>query len=235
MEFLPRSLLFKKFHFTTKGGPNGHALFTALLDLIALDPITVQAIRIVGGNLLCTHLDLLLKYLDRLEKLLPELFVIKRFEQYVYERTLAFFPDKENKVRVIAIADYWSQTVLRPLHLYLFSVLKRITQDCTFNQGSFAEKLALGSRGDDFVSADLSAATDRFPIEVIALVLSGRLPKWYVEAWKTIMSRPLKKPKSDEFISYAVGQPMGMYSSWASFALAHHFIIFYICRKTGID
>jgi hypothetical protein len=92
-------------------------------------------------------------------------------------RTIASFPDKENKVRVIGIGDYFSQTVLRPLHLYLFDFLKRIPQDCTFDQSAFHTKLALTSKGDIFVSADLSAATDRFPIEVIALVLRGRLPK----------------------------------------------------------
>jgi hypothetical protein len=34
-------------------------------------------------------------------------------------------------------------------------------------------------------------------------------------------------------ISYAVGNPMGFYSSWASFAVAHHFVIYYVCRKLG--
>jgi hypothetical protein len=35
---------------------------------------------------------------------------------------------------------------------------------------------------DRFCSADLSAATDRFPIEVICTVLKGRLPPAWVEA-----------------------------------------------------
>lgn len=36
-------------------------------------------------------------------------------------------------------------------------------------------------------------------------------------------------------ISYAVGNPMGAYSSWASFAVAHHYIVYYCCRETGKD
>jgi hypothetical protein len=36
-------------------------------------------------------------------------------------------------------------------------------------------------------------------------------------------------------ISYAVGNPMGAYSSWASFAVAHHYVVYYCCRKTGVD
>jgi hypothetical protein len=32
-------------------------------------------------------------------------------------------------------------------------------------------------------------------------------------------------------LSYAVGNPMGAYSSWASFALAHHYIFYFISRE----
>lgn len=39
----------------------------------------------------------------------------------------------------------------------------------------------------------------------------------------------------DEYIKYSVGNPMGFYSSWASFALAHHFVMFYACRKLKMD
>lgn len=80
------------------------------------------------------------------------------------------------------MGDYFSQTALRPLHKYLYQVLKRIPQDCTFDQTAFKTKLRVQEKGDIFVSADLSAATDRFPISVIAMVLRGRLPKWFVDA-----------------------------------------------------
>jgi len=56
-------------------------------------------------------------------------------------RKLSWFPDREDKVRVIAILDFWSQTALRPLHSFLFSVLRRIPQDRTFNQGNFKDTL----------------------------------------------------------------------------------------------
>ena len=135
------------------------------------------------------RLGLLLKFQSVIKQILPEFAFSKKVDRRGFPcvRTIASFPDKENKVRVIGIGDYFSQTVLRPLHLYLFDFLKRIPQDCTFDQGAFANKLELHSKGDIFISADLSAATDRFPIEVIALVLKGRLPEWYVNAWKTIM------------------------------------------------
>ena len=36
-------------------------------------------------------------------------------------------------------------------------------------------------------------------------------------------------------INYAVGNPMGAYSSWASFAVAHHYVVYYCCRETKRD
>jgi hypothetical protein len=34
-------------------------------------------------------------------------------------------------------------------------------------------------------------------------------------------------------VVYAVGTPMGAYTSWASFALAHHYILYHACRMLG--
>jgi len=36
-------------------------------------------------------------------------------------------------------------------------------------------------------------------------------------------------------IKYSVGTPMGAYSSWASSALAHHYMIYEVCRDLGKD
>lgn len=87
-------------------------------------------------------------------------------------RKVSAIADKEGKSRVVACLDYWSQTALRPLHDYLFKILRRIPQDCTFDQGSFTEKLGSGKVGERFYSFDLTAATDRFPISLIQEVLT---------------------------------------------------------------
>lgn len=88
-------------------------------------------------------------------------------------RKLSFFPDKEGKTRVIAIGDYFTQAVLRGLHRYLFKLLDKIPQDCTKDQGKFRSLL---KDAEYFYSVDLTAATDRFPIQVISKVLKGHLP-----------------------------------------------------------
>lgn len=62
-------------------------------------------------------------------------------EEEGYIRRLTYFADKEGKTRVIAILDYFSQTVLRGLHSYLFKLLRKIPQDMTFDQGAFVERV----------------------------------------------------------------------------------------------
>jgi len=80
-------------------------------------------------------------------------------------RKLSYFADKEGKVRVIGILDYWSQSCLRPLHKRVNRLLKSLKCDCTFDQNRFTSilpTLRLGS--NSYHSLDLSAATDRMPI-----------------------------------------------------------------------
>lgn len=126
-------------------------------------------------------------------------------------RKLARVDDKEMKTRVIAILDYFSQSVLKPLHEYLFKVLRKIPQDRTFSQGDFSDSL---KSAKVFYSVDLTAATDRFPITLIQTVLEGHFPTEYVSSWKRIMvDHPFWSPEHKKYISYAVGNPMGAYSS----------------------
>jgi len=77
--------------------------------------------------------------------------------------------------------DYFSQTALRPLHQYLFALLKVIPSDVTFNQGSFLDIVREWKPGI-WYSVDLSKATDRFPIKLISLVLRGHFSSSFVES-----------------------------------------------------
>jgi len=82
----------------------------------------------------------------------------------------------------------------------------------------------------------LTQATDRFPIDQIIAVLEGRLPRNYLKAWKTVMvGFPFHLRNAKDPIYYKVGNPMGFYSSWASFAVAHHYLIFHCCQELGIN
>jgi hypothetical protein len=129
-------------------------------------------------------------------------------------RKVTAISDKEGKSREIAVFDYFSQTALRPLHSFLYRVLRRIHADMTFDQGAFVKRVA-GWPSPTFYSVDLTAATDRFPISVISQVLEGRFSKEYVSAWAHIMvGFDFDVPQMPGTrIRYAVGNPMGAYSS----------------------
>jgi len=234
---VPKSLLFTKYHMSSKSGPNGHALWSSLIDLETLPDSLVESISILGGMDLREKITTLREGIKL--KLIPKPLVLSGSlppNRRKRLRKLSYFPDKEGKMRIIGILDYFSQTSLRNLHNYLFNILKRIPQDCTFQQGSFIDKV---KDWDYFYSLDLSAATDRFPISFIGDVLQGHLPLEYTRAWHDIMvSHPFEfiDPVSKEILSlrYEVGNPMGAYSSWASFAVAHHYVMFYCCMELDI-
>lgn len=118
---------------------------------------------------------------------------------------------------------------LKPIHSYLGRALEKIPQDCTLDQSKF--RSLLPDTGI-FYSVDLSSATDRFPISVICDLLKVRLPAHFVNAWKDIMVAYPFDNHGDKLI-YQCGNPMGAYSSFNSFALTHHFIIYHCCRVLG--
>nr|UPW42144.1 MAG: putative RNA dependent RNA polymerase [Inner Mongolia sediment mitovirus 3] len=225
---LPRALAWKKYRMSTKAGPNGPALMSSLQDLYALPQSAVEAICVLGGKKF-RHFVSVLKT-DSVQTYLTKIFSIPEGGRY---RKITYFPDKEDKVRVIAILDYFSQESLRPLHSWLYKVLRKIPQDCTFNQGSFRDKL---KDCDWYYSIDLTAATDRFPISVISNVLKGALPHSYVDAWQHVMvGYPFWVQDLKKEISYGVGNPMGAYSSWAAFAVTNHYIVWLACKDTNVE
>jgi hypothetical protein len=143
-------------------------------------------------------------------------------------RKLHIIHDPELKERVIAIFDYISQLAFEPLSKYLFKVLETIPQDRTFTQ----DPIILNKKESErFHSLDLSAATDRFPIDLQVDLLNAierASPRPYRKignAWKNLMvAEPFLAP-TGELLYYKVGQPMGARSSWAAFTLSHHLVV----------
>lgn len=146
-------------------------------------------------------------------------------------RRLSIVNDPEAKARIVAIFDYWSQTVLRKLHLQLFEILRRLPQDRTFTQDPFIPR----RKGHNYHSLDLSAATDRFPIAFQKEVIAYLTDSEYSEGWVDVMvSMPFTTPKGDQIL-YKAGQPMGAYSSWAAFAVSHHVAVNYCAYLEGVS
>jgi len=130
--------------------------------------------------------------------------------------------DQAGKARIIAMTNWWIQLCLKPLHDRLFTFLETLETDGTFNQFRPVERLLSRNKTDAFSCFDLSSATDRLPIDlqvdILNTVLSG-----LGESWKTLLD--IEWFYKGEYYKYAVGQPMGAYSSWAMLAVTHHVIV----------
>jgi len=141
--------------------------------------------------------------------------------------------DGAGKRRIIAITDFWTQLAFRPLHDALFSMLKQIKQDGTFDQFKPIEEWVLPRvrLGVSAFSFDLSAATDRLPIALQVQIISLLFGKRIALAWKGVLDRNWwfqGKP-----VRYAVGQPIGALSSWAMLAVSHHVIVQLAAIRAG--
>jgi len=100
-----------------------------------------------------------------------------------YLGQLQFKDEPAGKVRVFAMVDSWTQSLLRPLHQYLSSILKQIPNDGTFNQDeAFKRAIIKAKIAKCSFGYDLSAATDRLPLSLQVAVLSSLLGKEYAKA-----------------------------------------------------
>lgn len=224
----PRKLNFRKFSMTTKSGPKGHALWTSYLDLLHLPDSLKESIGFVGGKRLQEDMSNYLVFIP---------YIRDYFQRHLAEarltlRRLSIIRDKEGKNREIAILDYYSQQALRPLHNVLFKLIATIPQDCTFDHGK-ALHILKPSPGSSYHSIDLSNATDRFPIEIQRSLLETLYGKEYSNHWKNIMVG-FPFDYQGRSINYIRGNPMGAYSSWSAFVLAHHFLIYCACKEAHV-
>jgi hypothetical protein len=225
----PVKVEFNRFHMSTKSGPLGQAILTSLSELTLLPKELLDNIRVLAGGNLGTLIDALT--VGRFGELsLASIWAVLFPPKTASFRKLSYFSDKEGKTRVIAIFDYWSQTALRPLHRVMNSILRRLEPDCTFNQGSFVDRIASLS---PFHSLDLSNATDRMPIALQRRVIERLIGVERANAWAHVLVGYEFTSKGNPSVKYNAGQPMGAYSSWPAMALTHHLIVRVAALRAG--
>jgi len=222
--------LWNEYHWSTKAGPNGPGLQGALADLRGLkDSNLLDSLRTFYPPE-APIWRLLSAISTPLYSLSEAYFKVS----YKRLRKLSVKDDKETKSRVFAILDYWSQSALRTLHKSLYKQLSRLPGDCTFNQTRLTSVFAKDlSRPSKFYSFDLSAATDRFPLEIQERLLSLLTNREVAESWKQIMISESFWHQGKPY-KYNCGQPMGAYSSWAMFALCHHMVVYIAGLRSGL-
>jgi hypothetical protein len=150
---------------------------------------------------------------------------------------LAKLFEPAGKVRVIAIVDAMTNWLLKPLHVCLFSILRQLPQDGTFNQIKPLVRLIKRNKANFLGSCDMSAATDRLPVILQSAILNALFGKKYPNIGKywadILVSRPYNTSMFRSVL-YATGQPMGALSSWAMLAITHHFLWYWAALSAGV-
>lgn len=151
------------------------------------------------------------------------------------------------KARVFAMVDFWTQVALKPLHIFLFDLLKEIDQDGTHNQLQPITRLLKKVNEDQTIySFDLSAATDRLPVLLQGLLLWQIFGRQFAAQWRALLvsrkyylgaqaSKMAGLGDRGTWLSYNVGQPMGAFSSWAMLAITHHALVQFAAHRVGWD
>jgi hypothetical protein len=221
------------FSFALTSGPNGQSVITSHYDAHAIkrDGLFDSVIKL--GKIVKWGLEASLR--NCLEQEIPG----PVFQGLVSSK-LAFIPELGGKTRVIAILDFWSQQVLKPIHLQLMTILRMFDTDGAFNQNRAFKRAMTLSKGKKTFSFDLSSATDRFPREPQLSLLKAIFGSEIADLWyEIVINRPFAIIKDHSVVDnyrvnnvsmllkWAVGQPLGAYSSWALFSLTHHIVIQY--------
>jgi hypothetical protein len=153
---------------------------------------------------------------------------------------LGYKVEPAGKIRVFAMVDSLTQCVMKPLHDLLFSILRKLETDGTFDQMKPAQRLInLGHLA--FWSLDLSSATDRFPLALQQALLSVLIGPRLARIWATLLvereyltprvPQGVTGPPADTPLVYGAGQPMGALTSWAAFSLTHHVLVQYAAYR----
>jgi hypothetical protein len=213
---------------TTKAGANGSSAMgvTSLYDILALERDSILTKIVSISSKVYTNNELLIKMIDdslAIAKSLPGLIL-----ESLKTGRLHLLAEGGGKTRVICIPDIWTQSVLKPIHQYFMNCLRKMPCDGSFGHEVLGNKVKKFTKHRPLFCFDLTAATDRFPLEIQKAALKPLLGD-LVHEWSDLLVNRTFSFKSKE-IRYKVGQPMGLLTSWAAFSLSHHIIINY-CKN----
>lgn len=108
------------------------------------------------------------------ERVLPFLIDPLTKLKYQFLGRLAFKEEAAGKLRVFAMVDVFTQSLLEPLHRDLFDFFKKLPNDGTHDQErAFNKAMELSIKYNSAFGFDLSSATDRLPVSSQATLLNS--------------------------------------------------------------
>lgn len=139
------------------------------------------------------------------------------------------------KLRAVANPNRVFQTALQPLGSALYSLLRTLPWDCThLQEKAIPEVQASLKQHRPVFCVDLTGATDYFPLALQESVLKHIVQNdtlGQLELFLQLSRLPWLTPQGVE-IRWTKGQPLGLYPSFASFALTHGLVLYSLngCR-----
>jgi hypothetical protein len=219
----------KDIFLSVKGGPQGKASNTALENFSNFTYYNLQRLYNLTSSEGVEYITKSFTYWwNNNEKFKPKIKTLGK---------ISVIKDPEGKFRLIAIVDYYTQLVLKKLNDNCFKLIKNNFNNCdkTFTQDPHHQ---WEINEHSFWSLDLSSATDRFPRRLQSRLLTNILNRKFAENWDCHLgeiefTKVKESYDSKPTVKYAAGQPMGTYSSWICFTLAHHLVVHYAAYISG--
>ena len=173
---------------------------------------------------------------ESLQRLNPASEIYNEFVKSGIETTvaghIAFIQEGGCKARVVAVPNVWIQLHMMRLDDILDRIIPTYPESCSHEQNKGAYFMRDNIlRGNKLFCFDLSSATDRFPLKLQTILLNNLGLQPFSDAISEIAKAPwrvqctVQGEAVDEFWSYGVGQPMGMYSSFKLFHLTHLLLV----------
>lgn len=221
------------FHDTCKSGPN-----SSFDGLDALTSSHYDAYAITQDTSVSYNLKRYLENIERTDlydyiEALASKVDHKERDKFICSKLVAL-KQPENKQRVVAIIDYFSQCALLPLHKELCRITKFVPNTYVFDQDKGRDLVKSFTNDPDALpqSSDASNWTDRFPMELQEQLLIVLFNKDYARKTRHLLTnRDFKisgNGKSSR-VRYGAGQPMGAYPSFSLANLTHSLYVYWKC------
>jgi hypothetical protein len=151
-------------------------------------------------------------------------------------RKLMAIPDKANKSRVIAICDFWTQSILASIESKVLNITRELfPRNCAYDSHSEGWKNILSQPQeiqDQLVSLDASSWTDNFPAALQFITVKALFGQRLASAWKALVVDCLWYiPNYATPIRFGKGQGMGTKGSFAIAQLTDLLYILFIFNK----
>jgi hypothetical protein len=145
---------------------------------------------------------------------------------------IAFIQEPGGKLRSVASPFLAYQRALRHFGKAIYELARHLPWDCTHDQSKPIKLLRIAlEEGRTVHSVDLSSATDYFPLEIQKLCLSSLFGKIDdISLFSDISRSTWISPVGA--VHWNRGQPLGLFPSFAAFAVTHGLLLWYLNNCT---